>query len=94
MKKVDETIVKEVAKRHAHYWKKCYPTPMNIRERTNDDEFSAWGAKECHDCAIEAVVKSHEDERGVAHILVKDVAEALPPYREAFLVELVKVLAA
>ena len=90
---INKRVVMEIVKKHAPYWKHRYPS-FDLGEKLNDDEFNAWGFKECHDCAIEAIVKSHEDERGVAHILVKDVAEALPSYREAFLVERVNLLAA
>ena len=92
--KKNETMIKEVAKRHAPYWKFCYPTPMNPREMESDDEFKAWGAKECHDCAIEAIFASKMDENGHGAFTFEEVEEALPSYREAFLVELVKVLAA
>ena len=91
---IDETVVKKVAKRHAPYWRHCYPAPMSLGEMASDDWFSAWGAKECHDCAIEAIVESKMDEDGKSEFTMWDVAEALPTYREAFLVEMVRVLAA
>ena len=94
MKEINETMVKEVAKKRAHYWKQCYPTPMNLREMVNDDEFSAWGAKECHDCAIEAILESTMDENGHGAFTIEEVEDVLPTYRAAFLVEMVKVLAA
>ena len=95
MKKViNENMIKEVAKRHMPYWKHCYPTPMNLREMASDDEFSAWGAKECHDCAIEAILESTMDENGHRGVSIKEVEDALPTYREAFLMEMVKALAA